>query len=180
MTRRVEDIREKIIEAAMRVFAQYGYFRAPISLIAREADVSKGLIFWYFRSKDELILEVASRSLPLDVINDCLKTDLEGLEFLNCLGGKYLDKYTNPMYRNLMLHTVSIEELYPSLKEKLREICEKHMVKIAERVYGKSGKAEIVKMRTFFGSLLCYTLRVPRNISRNEYLEILVKTVYGA
>jgi AcrR family transcriptional regulator len=53
----VEDQRKRIIEAAMDIFAEFGFFRAPTQLIAMRAGVSKGLIFWYFKGKDELILE---------------------------------------------------------------------------------------------------------------------------
>lgn len=44
-----------IMEAALEVFAEKGFETASISLIAKQAGISKGLIYNYFESKEELI-----------------------------------------------------------------------------------------------------------------------------
>jgi len=51
----VEDRREQIIDAAMRVFAQKGYSKATNKDIAREAGITTGLIYYYFDSKEALL-----------------------------------------------------------------------------------------------------------------------------
>jgi len=51
---RSEDKREAIMAAATRVFAAQG-LGAPTALIAREAGVSNGSLFTYFKTKAELI-----------------------------------------------------------------------------------------------------------------------------
>ena len=40
-----EIIKERIILAAMKVFSRIGFFKAPVHLIAEEAEVSKDLVF---------------------------------------------------------------------------------------------------------------------------------------
>jgi AcrR family transcriptional regulator len=171
------DVRERIIKAAMKVFAQYGYFKAPVKLIAMEAGVSKGLVFWYFRSKDELILEIAARTLPLDVIKECIEKKIVGNELLKCIGLNYLGKYEDPIYKNLLLHTLSAETVYPRIKEEVRNICEEYVSRIAEKVYGSREKTYRIHIRAFFGALLCYTLRPPKDISKEEYVENLIKLI---
>jgi AcrR family transcriptional regulator len=146
-----------------------------VGFIAKEAGVSKGLVFWYFRSKDELIIEVAIRSLPLDVLKDCLEKDLVGTELLYCIGEKYLKKYRRAEIRNLMLHSLSSATIYPQIRDKINKICREYMRKAAERVYGKECRATRVAMRTFFGSLQCYVMRPPQDITDKEYLEALVR-----
>jgi len=47
-----------IMEAALEVFAEKGFETASISLIAKRAGISKGLIYNYFESKEELIKEI--------------------------------------------------------------------------------------------------------------------------
>ncbi|CAN5399137.1 TetR/AcrR family transcriptional regulator [soil metagenome] len=47
--------REKIIEAATEIFAKQGFHGTSISDIATKAKVSKGLMYNYFKSKEELI-----------------------------------------------------------------------------------------------------------------------------
>jgi len=51
-------MREAILAAAKKVLAINGYDRTSLDQIAQEAQVSKGSIYVYFRSKEELLGEV--------------------------------------------------------------------------------------------------------------------------
>jgi len=53
--------RAQILDAAVRVFAEKGFQRATTHEIAREAGVSEGTIYYYFDSKDALMLGVTAR-----------------------------------------------------------------------------------------------------------------------
>jgi TetR/AcrR family fatty acid metabolism transcriptional regulator len=48
--------REKILEAAISVFAKKGTVKTKISEIAEAAQIGKGTIYEYFRSKDEIFI----------------------------------------------------------------------------------------------------------------------------
>jgi TetR/AcrR family transcriptional regulator, fatty acid metabolism regulator protein len=52
------DKRERILDAAERVFAQRGFFHARVSEIARDAGVADGTIYLYFKSKDDLLISL--------------------------------------------------------------------------------------------------------------------------
>jgi AcrR family transcriptional regulator len=67
--------RERIVECAMRHFAEQGYHGAKVEDIARELGIAKGSIFQHFKSKSGLFFEAYKRaaiSLPawLDVPDD--------------------------------------------------------------------------------------------------------------
>jgi TetR/AcrR family fatty acid metabolism transcriptional regulator len=47
--------RQLLLEAAVRVFAEKGYHAARVGDIAEEAGVAYGLLYHYFRSKDEVL-----------------------------------------------------------------------------------------------------------------------------
>jgi TetR/AcrR family transcriptional regulator, fatty acid metabolism regulator protein len=47
--------RQQILEAATRVFASRGYHGARVSDIAREAGIAYGLVYHYFRNKEEIL-----------------------------------------------------------------------------------------------------------------------------
>lgn len=64
----VEDRREQIIDAAMRVFAQKGYSNATNKDIAREAGITPGLIYYYFESKEALLYAILEARSPLKLI----------------------------------------------------------------------------------------------------------------
>ncbi|MEO7018839.1 MAG: helix-turn-helix domain-containing protein, partial [Ktedonobacteraceae bacterium] len=51
----VEDRREQILDAAMRVFTQKGFSRATNRDVAREAGITTGLIYYYFDNKEALL-----------------------------------------------------------------------------------------------------------------------------
>ena len=52
------DKKDRIIEAAARVFAQKGYAGAAVADIAVEAEIGKGTIYAYFDSKENLFFTV--------------------------------------------------------------------------------------------------------------------------
>jgi TetR/AcrR family fatty acid metabolism transcriptional regulator len=49
------DKRNRIVDAAIRVFARLGYHGARISDIAREAGVAYGLVYHYFKNKEQIL-----------------------------------------------------------------------------------------------------------------------------
>jgi TetR/AcrR family fatty acid metabolism transcriptional regulator len=49
------DKRNLILEAAIRVFARMGYHGARVSDIAREAGIAYGLVYHYFKNKEEIL-----------------------------------------------------------------------------------------------------------------------------
>lgn len=63
----VEDRREQIIDAAMRVFAQKGFSKATNRDVAREAGITTGLIYYYFENKEALLKAVLEERSPLQV-----------------------------------------------------------------------------------------------------------------
>ncbi len=64
----VEDRREQIIDAAMRVFAQKGFVRATNKDVAREAGITPGLIYHYFENKEALLIAIIEGRTPLKVL----------------------------------------------------------------------------------------------------------------
>src|ERR1700682_3742819 len=58
-----QDSRDEILKAGMRLFASRGFHETSMSEVAREARVSKALIFWHFKTKEELFVAVLNRLL---------------------------------------------------------------------------------------------------------------------
>ena len=50
--KRVGDVREKVLETALRLFSEKGYFNTSVHDIRREADVSIGSIYHHFKNKE--------------------------------------------------------------------------------------------------------------------------------
>ena len=50
--------RERILRAAVDVFADYGYFNAKVAQIAKAAGVADGTIYLYFESKEDVLITI--------------------------------------------------------------------------------------------------------------------------
>ena len=61
-TAKAQKTREAILKAALEQFGKKGYSRATMRDIAKQAGVSVGNAYYYFQSKEEMILEVFVRS----------------------------------------------------------------------------------------------------------------------
>lgn len=59
---RARDRRDGILDAALRVFARVGYHLASVDAIAREAQTSKGGIYFHFPSKQAIFLLLIDRA----------------------------------------------------------------------------------------------------------------------
>jgi TetR/AcrR family fatty acid metabolism transcriptional regulator len=51
---------EVILRAAAKVFAQFGYFNAKVSEVARVAGIADGTVYLYFKNKDDLLTSIFS------------------------------------------------------------------------------------------------------------------------
>lgn len=89
--RRKEDRPQEITEAALAAFAEKGYAATRVDEVAKRAGVSKGLLYLYFKTKEELFKSVI-RSLVVPRIDALTKivdqSELSSEEFLR---GPFLD-----------------------------------------------------------------------------------------
>ena len=65
--KRSEHTRERILEAAINVFTEYGYDRGTTNRIAEWAEVSIGSLYQYYPNKDAIVVELAVRHLDTGV-----------------------------------------------------------------------------------------------------------------
>ncbi|MGA3015245.1 MAG: TetR/AcrR family transcriptional regulator [Bacteroidales bacterium] len=103
-SKQFEEIREikrsQIIGAAIECFANKGYHAVSISEIAENAHISKGLMYNYFSSKDELLRNIFREimSVMLEMFDPDKKGISDNKEFV-----LYLDRFFNHLKSNLIL-----------------------------------------------------------------------------
>lgn len=59
----IADKRGAILRAAIKVFAQKGYFNSKVADIAAEAGIADGTVYLYFKSKDEILHSIFDRAM---------------------------------------------------------------------------------------------------------------------
>jgi TetR/AcrR family fatty acid metabolism transcriptional regulator len=91
------DKRRMILDAAIRVFAREGFHRCRVSDIANEAGVAYGLVYHYFRSKDEVLdtLFTERWTLLLEAIAEVDARELPIREKLHAIAEFIIDSYKN-------------------------------------------------------------------------------------
>lgn len=90
-SKQFEQIRQEkkklILETALELFAEYGFHAASISQITQKAKISKGLIYNYFQSKNDILEEIIDQGFHeihdlLDPNKDGILTEEEFIQFL--------------------------------------------------------------------------------------------------
>lgn len=61
--RRKAEKRQRIFKASLHLFARHGYEATTIRMIAREANISLGLLYNYFNGKDAVLREIYEKSV---------------------------------------------------------------------------------------------------------------------
>jgi len=89
------DKRRQILDAAIRVFARQGFHSTRVSDIADEAGVAYGLVYHYFKSKEEVLNELFSErwSLLLTAIEEADREGEEPRQKLEAVAGFIVDSY---------------------------------------------------------------------------------------
>ncbi len=60
-----QEKQDRILNAGFRVFSKNSYKKSPMLEIANEADISKSLLFFYFKNKKELYLFLMTKAEEL-------------------------------------------------------------------------------------------------------------------
>ncbi len=89
------DKRRQILDAAIRVFARQGFYATRVSDIADEAGVAYGLVYHYFKSKDEVLNElfIERWSLLLAAIEEADSGSSSPRAKLEAVAGFIVDSY---------------------------------------------------------------------------------------
>lgn len=118
-----EEIREtskkKILDAALKLFAERGFDGTTISNVAKEAGVAKGLIYNYFSSKEELVHHIVlnGASEMEGVIAELMAqpTPSEKLRFIfNMIRDFMIERFEYQKLTSMMALKV---DSFPELKE---------------------------------------------------------------
>ena len=94
-SRQAVDKRRVILDAAVRVFAREGFHTCRVSDIADEAGVAYGLVYHYFKSKDQVLdtLFLERWDILLDAIRETDAQDIPADQKLGHIAGFIIESY---------------------------------------------------------------------------------------
>ncbi|XOK63528.1 TetR/AcrR family transcriptional regulator [Paenibacillus elgii] len=121
-----DERKEQIMEAALKVFSRRGIAGTKMSMIASEAGISHGLLYHYFKSKDELFTTLVQMAML--GAQDAMKSiyDLQGspLDKIKYLTKEILDEGGRPYF--MLIHQARTSEGVP---EKVKELIAQYSMK---------------------------------------------------
>ena len=137
--REKERRRQQIIVAAKRVFSEKGFNKATMEDIAKEAELSPGTLYLYFKNKEELYASLSLRILQylhIRVTHVNKETALSPDQKLSALMEAMYDVYDfDPLIIINMFHLQSSEtlkNLSESLLEEIKQLSKKSIGAIAK------------------------------------------------
>jgi AcrR family transcriptional regulator len=124
VSRRRGSLDQVLIDAAMDLFASYGYRGTSLSRIARAAGVTKGALYWHFSDKEEFFLAVVEKVLgewgeryprPIDTPKEFTRAFLWTFQNMAVLNEK------NPwVSRLLLIITLESHKISPRVLREMR------------------------------------------------------------
>ncbi|MGH6858806.1 MAG: TetR/AcrR family transcriptional regulator C-terminal domain-containing protein [Phyllobacterium sp.] len=116
--------RQQILEGADRVFSTMGFDAASMNDITREAGVSKGTIYVYFDSKEELFMElcIEYRDKLFSGIYSALEGDRSLRDALIAFGKALSIKITSDVVIRAQRVVIGVAERMPSMSRSFYEL----------------------------------------------------------
>ncbi len=143
-----EERREQILDVASRVFAHKGLTGTRIADIATEGEMSQGLIFRYFASKEEVFAAVIEKALrsATQLAQVALQQPCSPLEQLRWLLQVYFEGvWRKPDYVLVVLHALNSETTPSEVRELVLEQSQRTLQLYRRLIVEGQASGEIVE-----------------------------------
>ena len=152
---------EKILAAAVKIFAKKGFFTARISDIAKEAKVADGTIYLYFNNKNEILLSIFDEEFGklIQQVKSATTEERDPFKMLENFAVKHLqamkkNKYLAELIQIELRQTNKIVKEYrnSTFLEYINTVAD--IIKLGQElnIFRKDIQPDIAK-RAFFGAL---------------------------
>ncbi len=139
------DKRTAILDATLKLISKHGFHSTSMSMIVKESNVSTGVIYYYFASKEEIVMELY-KTIKFAALGTIVKNCTDDLSMYK--------RYKNIWYASLhycMLHPVEISfleqfEYSPYLTPCLSEEFNSVMEPILDLIKESSEKGVVKKL----------------------------------
>ncbi len=120
-----KDIKERILNAAMRLFVKKGFFETTVDEISRSAKIAKGTVYLYFKDKSDIYIAIMENQL-----NSALK-DLALVHSKGLMSTEKLKLIANEW----LTHSIEFHRLFPMVSMENINQAFKLMKGIKQRVF---------------------------------------------
>lgn len=168
-----------ISETALRLFATHGYESTSISMISKEAGISKGLMYNYFEGKESLLNWIISDGLDkfIGELNLEDKTEVKREDIIAFIDSNIQGLKDNPEYYKLYFSLVFQEKALNIIKDNFMPYFEKLFLTITQYFEQKGIPDPYVKARylmAVFDGIGMHYLSDIENFPLDEVRDMLV------
>lgn len=173
--------RQKIMDAALEVFAKQGYHSATVDAITKTAGISKGLMYNYFKSKEDVLQELMlgmmealmCEYMPLKPEEKFTEDDI--INFINVGIDLVLEK---PHYWKLYFSVALQPEVMSIVFDKMMEMGQPYMIAMNEYFRDKGVENPEVMMRYFsavMDGIQFHCMLDPKTFPAEEVKKLLIR-----
>ena len=151
--RRPNDKYQRILEAAIKVFAEQGFFQSTIAQVAREAGVADGTIYLYFKNKDDILVHFFNYKTKqvFTGFREEVNKGENAVEKLSNLVRRHLAEFQRD--RNMaILYQSETHQSMRMAEEQIREMSSMYLDIVAEIV--EQGQQEGLMRKNLYSSLV--------------------------
>ncbi len=120
-----ETKKDKILWAGLKEFSEHGFDKASTDRISKDAGVSKGLIFHYYGSKENLYIFAVNKCID-DILEEFNNVKFDDLEFVDALIKMMELKYSF-FLKNPMHYRILIKSFYNTPKKMMKKLEHKNL-----------------------------------------------------
>jgi AcrR family transcriptional regulator len=146
--RRNADTREEIREVALELFARQGVEQTSLREIAERLDITKAALYYHFRSKDELLVELV-RPMVTDLEEFLLAASNTGPGEARAL----LEHYLDLCYRHRLLFQGLLRDLAALARLDVLATLIQKRTEVDRALVGSDAPADRVRAVIAFGGL---------------------------
>ena len=121
--REKEHRKEEIVDAAQKLFLEKGLQTTTMDEIAEAAELSKGTIYLYYKSKEDLYLAVIMRWMQTlhEMFDAKIKTEQNVVRALMILQDTYLDFFDQHRSYFRMLHFLQTPQFHKQVSDEMKQ-----------------------------------------------------------
>ena len=175
-----EERKHQILEAALHVFAEDSYHGSSMAAVAKKAKISKGLIYNYFQSKEEILI-----SLVVDVFDEVMfimdlnpDVPLTKERFVQIIDKSIDEVVKNPQRWKLYMSLSFKPDVTPILMEQMLPKIQPFMVQMTNYFVAK-GYDDPMTMMRYYSAVLdgvqMHILMDPENFPVEKVKKMIIE-----
>ncbi|MFM1876048.1 MAG: hypothetical protein RL266_1785 [Bacteroidota bacterium] len=174
-----EERRQQILDAALHVFAQDSYHGSSMSAVATRAKVSKGLIYNYFNSKEEILLTLITELFDeaMELMDVDPEIPLSREKFIDIIHRSVDVAVQNPQRWKLYMSLSFQPDVTPLLMEKMLPKVQPFMM-LMNNYFLARGHQDAMTMMRYYSAVMdgvqLHILMDPQNFPVDKVKQMMI------